>query len=165
MKFVAGKGKTNRFAVMVQYGGAGRHVAALDPIVVVRWLKLTFAAEIIYNLSICFPKLAILCLYKRVFSTRAYRYSIYAIGSIVIMTCVAGVILSLAICRPIAYNWDQSIPTGRCGDKLASYRYISIPNIVTDVCILVLPLYGVWHLHMKLIHKIGLTITFLIGCV
>lgn len=149
----------------VQHGGAGRHVAALDPTVIVRWQKLTFALNIIYTLSVCFPKLAILALYKRIFSTRAYRYITYAIGGIVILNCVAGPISSLIMCRPIAYNWDKSIPNGHCGDIVVSYRYYSVPNIFTDVCILVLPLYGVWHLHMNRIHKIGLTITFLLGCV
>jgi hypothetical protein len=152
-------------ALLVQYGGAGRHAAALAPRVIVRWLKITFGAEILYTLSLCCPKLAILCLYKRIFSTKPYRYSIYAIGTIVILTCIAGPILTLSICRPIAYTWDKSIPNGRCGDVINAYRYYSVPNIFTDVCILVLPLYGVWHLHMKLIHKIGLTITFLLGCV
>lgn len=149
---------------MLQYGGAGRHVVALDPKVVILWLKLDVAEEFIYNFSLLFPKLAILCLYARVFSTRPYRYATYSIGLFVILTCVSGQIVGIAICRPFAYIWDKSIPDGYCGDIPAAYRYISIPNLISDICILVLPLYGVWHLHTRTINKIGLTFTFLLGC-
>ena len=149
---------------MLQHGGAGRHAIALHPNVVIRWLKLDVAEEFIYNFSIMFPKLSILCLYKRVFSTRPYRYAIYTLGAVVIFTCVVGQIVGLTICRPFAYIWDKSIPNGQCGDIPAAYRYISIPNLLTDVGILILPLYGVWHLHTKVIHKLGLSLTFLTGC-
>lgn len=150
---------------MLQYGGAGRHVAALDPIVVVRWLKLDVAEEFIYNFSILFPKLAILFLYARVFSTKNYRYTIYSIGSIVILTCISGQTFNAVICQPFSYIWDKSAPNGYCWDLAAAYRYISIPNLLTDIFILILPLHGVWHLQTKVINKIGLTITFLLGCV
>ena len=151
--------------MMVQYGGAGRHVAALDLTVVITWLKLDVAAGFVYNVSIALPKLAILCLYGRVFTTKIYRYAIYLVGSIVTVTCIAGLIVAVAICQPFAYFWDKSIANGHCGDIAVAYRYISVPNLVTDVLILVLPLNGVWRLQTKVIHKIGLTLTFLTGCV
>lgn len=149
---------------MLQYGGAGRHGAALDPKVVVRWLKYDVAEEFIYNFSILFPKLSILFLYARLFSTKHYRYAIYSIGSVVTLTCISGQIFNAVICRPFSYIWDKSTPNGYCWDLAAAYRYISIPNLLTDICILILPLHGVWHLQMKVIHKIGLTVTFLLGC-
>lgn len=139
-------------------------MAALDPKVIAQWLKLDLAAQFTYVLSILFPKLAILCLFARVFSTKPYLYSIYFIGSVVVLTCITGLILCFTICRPFAYNWDRSVPNGYCVDVPAVYRYISIPNLLTDMCMLILPLHGVWHLHMKIIHKIGLMFTFLLGC-
>ncbi|KAL2041445.1 hypothetical protein N7G274_005827 [Stereocaulon virgatum] len=48
---------------------------------------------------------------------------------------------------------------------MACYRYISIPNLVTDVVILILPLHVVWHLHAGVAQKIGLTVTFMTGCI
>lgn len=150
---------------MVQYGGAGRHTAALEPKILVRWLKLDVAEEFIYNFSIFFPKLSILFLYARIFSTRNYRFAIWTIGSIVILTCLSGQIMGVAICRPFSYVWDKSDSNGHCGNLAAAYRYISVPNLLTDICILILPLHGVWHLQTKRIHKIGLTATFLLGCV
>lgn len=149
---------------MLRYGGAGRHEVALEPAVMIRCVKLDVAEEFIYNFSIALPKLAILCLYGRVFTTKPYRYAIYATGSIVVLTLIVGQICAIAICQPFSYMWDKSISNGHCGNISAVYRYISFPNLLTDVCILVLPLHGVWRLHAKVVHKIGLTVTFLTGC-
>ena len=149
---------------MLRYGGAGRHTVALNPSVVIRCVKLDNAAATLYNFSILFPKLTILNLYARIFSTRPYRYAIYSVGSIMILTCIAGQIVILTLCRPYAYSWDKSIPNGSCGDIPAAYRYISLPNLLTDFCILVLPLHGVWRLHLETINKIGLSCVFLLGC-
>ena len=139
-------------------------MAALDPILLARSRKLYLALSFIYNFSILFPKLAILCLYQRVFSTRYYRFAIYAIGGIVVLTCTAAQLCTLVICHPFAFMWNRSIPNGSCGDLKAAFRYVSVPNLVTDMFILALPLYGVWHLQTKVIHKIGLTFTFILGC-
>lgn len=103
-----------------------------------------------------------LCLYLRIFSTRPYRYSIYVIASMVVGNCMTGLILCLTICHPVTNGAKER---QRCLDTIiTTYRYYMVPIIFTDVCILVLPLHGVWHLHMKIVHKIGLTITFLLGC-
>ena len=85
-------------------------------------------------------------------------------GSIVILTCVAGQMFGLAICRPFSYLWGKSIPNGKCGDIPAPYRYISLSNLLTDIGILILPLRGIWRLQTKVVHNIGLSITFLMGC-
>jgi hypothetical protein len=43
------------------------------------------------------------------------------------------------------------------------FRYGSIPNLVTDVVVLILPLPLVWGLHVSSKEKIGLLVTFLLG--
>lgn len=149
---------------MVRYCGTGRHVVALEPAVVIRWLKLDVVEDFVYLVSITLPKLAILCLYGRIFTTRLYRCAIYTTGSLIILNFLAGAITSIVICRPLSYIWDQSISDGRCGNVIALYRYISIPNLFTDVCIIVLPLHGVWGLQVEVFQRIGVTVTFLTGC-
>lgn len=152
--------------VIVQYAGAGRHTVAVEPKIVVRLLKFEVAEEFIYNFSIAFPKLSILFLYARLFSTRYYRIAIWTIGSIVTLTCLEGQIFSAVICRRFFHVWGKSSdPNGYCWNLVDAYRYISVPNLLTDLCILILPLHGVWHLQLKRIHKIGLTFMFLLGCV
>jgi hypothetical protein len=43
------------------------------------------------------------------------------------------------------------------------FRYGSIPNIVTDVVMLILPMPLIWGLHVSTKVKIGLLVTFLLG--
>lgn len=124
------------------------------------WLKLIFAEEFLYLFSATIPKLAILCLYLRIFATRPYRYATYGIAGVMILNYIVDVIIALIMCKPIAFSWDKAIPGGRCGDIMAAYRWISVPNLVTDVAILILPLPMIWGLHAKLSQKIGLTLTF-----
>ena len=127
------------------------------------WLKLIVAEEFLYLLSATVPKLAILCLYLRIFTTKPYRYAAYAIAGVMILNYIVDVIIALTMCKPIAYSWDKTIPGGYCGDIMAAYRYISVPNLVTDVAMLVLPLPVIWRLNTKLSQKIGLTLTFMTG--
>lgn len=148
---------------MIKYGGLGRHRVALEPENVITFIKLDLAMKLIYLTLIALPRLAILYLYSRIFTIKHYRYAIYFIGSIVVLTSVAGGITLLAICQPIAYNWDRNIPGGHCGDIVAGYRYIGFPNLLADVLILALPIYGVWGLQTKLVHKVGIIVTFLAG--
>ena len=66
------------------------------------------------------------------------------------------------IFQPFSFKWDKSID-GHCSDLLAAYRYISIPNILTDLAILILPLSTLWHLNMSRTRKAGVFLTFLAG--
>lgn len=135
-----------------------------SPNTVITWLKLSKAAEILYFPAMVFPKLAILAMYMRIFNMqRAYRRAVYIIASLLTVWGVAGIMTSLLYCKPFAYHWDKTIPGGKCGDKMAAYRWISVPNIVADVVILVLPLPAIKKLQIDLANKIGLSLTFIVG--
>lgn len=110
-------------------------------------------------------RLVILALYMRIFSTNKYRYAAYAVGGLIILTWIASIILSSSICTPLAYQWDKSIPGGKCGSVRAYYTWISVPSILCDVIMLVLPLPALYKLRMGVAAKIGLIATFLIGSV
>lgn len=48
-------------------------------------------------------------------------------------------------------------------DMLAAFRWVSMPNILTDLGILVLPLPHLWDLNTSVGQKIGLTFVFVVG--
>ena len=153
---------------MVKIGGVGRHLpalAVLDPIRIVRWAKLLLAVEWIYLLAATLPKLCILAIYLRIFTVKLYRRICYVIAAVVIANFIAGGLTGTFACKPVAYNWDKTIAGGRCIDIDGFFRWISLPNIITDVVMLVLPLPVVWGLRATKNQKIGLTITFLTGSV
>jgi len=50
------------------------------------------------------------------------------------------------MCRPLAYHWDKSIPGGKCGNIMVGYKYFTIPNLLTDIIMLILPLPAIYKL-------------------
>ncbi|KAF1958161.1 hypothetical protein CC80DRAFT_469031 [Byssothecium circinans] len=150
----------------VQIAGAGRHIEAVeldDPMKVVRRSKIQKAAELIDFAAITGSKLAVLVLYLRIFSIQKYRIATWATGALVVITWLGALIGSLSICKPLAYQWDKTIPGGRCGNLIRGYQLIGIPNLLSDIIMMVLPLPAIWKLQMGIAAKIGLVVTFLFG--
>ena len=66
-------------------------------------------------------------------------------------------------CTPIQGFWDKSIQA-TCGvDNREFYLGVSIPNIITDLALLLLPTYSIWKLHVSTKQKIMLTLVFILG--
>ncbi|KAF2439273.1 hypothetical protein P171DRAFT_422933 [Karstenula rhodostoma CBS 690.94] len=129
---------------------------------VTRYLQLQTGVEIIYMASITFPKIALVTLYLRIFLGRITRALAWIIIGVLVMFFISGLILALALCRPYAFKWNKTI-NGTCGDILAGYRWISIPSIITDVFILIIPIPTIWKLQLNKLKKTGIFITFLVG--
>ena len=106
--------------------------------------------------------MAILTLYLKIFIGRVTRGLTWMMGVILAMFFFSGLILALALCRPYAFKWDKTIH-GTCGDIMAGYRWISIPSLITDFFILVIPIPTIWKLQMNKYKKFGLFVTFLTG--
>ena len=149
----------------MQYGGVGHHVVAIhDPQTIVYWYKsCIIATPVIYCAAVAFPKLAILAVYLRIFVDRFSRITCYVVATIVLLTAIVTVPAAIWHCIPIAYGWDKSISGGRCSDTQALLRYATLPNIVTDVAMLIQPIPVIWKLHMLRTTKVGLVFTFLLG--
>jgi hypothetical protein len=144
----------------------GKHLAAIqveNPNQLKIYLKLLKALEFVQQVSVAAPKLSILVLYSRIFTTRLQRHTINITAGAIIGTWASAAITAFFICRPFAYSWDKSIQNGRCGDLLDTYKGLCIPNIVTDLIMLILPMPALLKLRVKTSIKIGLIITFLTG--
>ncbi len=134
-----------------------------DPGIATIWGKYLVAISIIYFAGVNVPKMAILALYRRLFPNKSNRYVIYALMVILIGLTVSTVVTALVACVPFAANWDPTLPGARCIDKEAFFIWGSLPNIITDIVMLILPVRIVWNLNTSTRLKIGLTITFLFG--
>ena len=77
--------------------------------------------------------------------------------------CFSTLVIVIFQCKQIALAWDKSIEGGSCIDMVAFFRYSIIPDIITDVTMLILPLPIVWNLHASITQRVGLTVTFLTG--
>jgi hypothetical protein len=152
--------------VVVIYGGEGHHAAALPLEKTTNWLKIQLAYAFLYPPAVALPKLAVLCLYNRLFSVKGgYRVVVYIIAALLVLTWVASLIVSCLYCTPFSYFWTRIHPgtKGTCIDTHEVFIYITIPNLVTDIAMLILPQLVVWKLKMSQMQKIGLALTFLTG--
>jgi hypothetical protein len=83
--------------------------------------------------------------------------------SFAVIWFVADIIAAFLVCCPVAFNWDPTIPGGRCGNAAAAYIAMHTANIILDASIAVLPAPLLWKLQMKLSRKIGIIFMFSLG--
>ena len=153
---------------MVNDAGVGRHLTAVlieDPRRLVNWFKSIYALEWLFFTSVALPKISILCLYLRIFTTRGARITCYVMIGVIVANWIAFVFAATFQCTPVAYQWDKKIPGGRCFDISAFYKSSSVPNIATDLVVLILPIPTVLALKASMIRKLGLMFVFLTGSV
>ncbi|TVY57415.1 hypothetical protein LCER1_G003044 [Lachnellula cervina] len=153
------------FAHLILCWCLGKHWYAIEPHEWVIFLKLELALSMLNPPALTLPKLAILCLYLRVFTTKPYRWAAYFIGAILVVTWIVYFCVQMVMCVPFSYQWNKNIPNGKCLDQFAIFVWIGLPSIATDLMIIILPLPIIWRLQTSVNQKIGLTITFLTGSV
>ncbi|KAM3068726.1 hypothetical protein ACMFMG_010903 [Clarireedia jacksonii] len=153
---------------MPNAAGVGRHIQYVqkyEPQKLVPALKIKYAIAVLYISSFTFPKLSILHLYLDVFSaSRRTRLFTYILIGVVVATWISETLTSLLQCIPIAAVWNKSIH-GHCVERIKMFQYYSIPNIITDVAMMVLPIPTIWTLNMSKRIKIAVTLTFLLGSI
>ena len=152
---------------LITQGGVGKHIEYWeinDPLVIFSWAKVLFVVELTYLLAVALGKLTILAIYLRIFNSKPMLYTTYIIIGIVAASWFGSTIAGIFQSLPVGCQWDPTAGANcHSFDILAFFRYLSIPNIVTDVVMLVLPLPMVWRLKLPHTQKIGLTCVFLTG--
>ncbi|RDW57980.1 hypothetical protein BP6252_13391 [Coleophoma cylindrospora] len=155
------------FVKGVRKGGIGLHITkvliegGIEALVVV--LKNMVADQMLWAMSLMFTKLSILFFYMTIFSTPNFKICAYAIMGIVVIWGLAVICCGFFLCRPFAYNWDLTIPDGKCGDLVTSYIATGSVNMATDIMVLTLPMPMVWNLHAPRSDKMVLTAIFAFG--
>ncbi|KAJ5496921.1 hypothetical protein N7463_008908 [Penicillium fimorum] len=154
---------------VIQAGIGYDHVTAiagsygLEPIT--KLLKLIIPLQFLWVLSLSCTKVSILLLYLRIFPvTWVVRISWVTMGVIIAWT-IGTVLAGCLICRPFAFNWDQTIPGGSCGDQVTSFTVTGVINLVTDVVVLVTPMPLLYNLQMASYKKVTFIIIFGLGAV
>ncbi|KAI9686107.1 MAG: hypothetical protein M1820_010696 [Bogoriella megaspora] len=130
---------------------------------IANWGKNSFyAIPILYATAVAWPKLSILLLYLRIFTYKWPRICCWTIAAIIIITAIGNVFGIALQCFPVEKAWNPTLP-GHCNNIQAHLIYGSLPNIVTDVAMLLLPIPLVWKLQTSTHVKIGLLATFMVG--
>ena len=155
--------------VLVTNGHVGWHVehfilADPDPNFIFDWAKILFSVELIYILAVCLGKLTILAIYARIFTSKPMLYTTYALVGIILAAWFGSTIAGILQSLPVGCQWDPSAEENcHSFDILSYFRYLSLPSLLTDVVMLVLPLPMIWRLKLPRSQKVGLTGVFLTG--
>lgn len=151
--------------VKIFIGGAGQHAKDLPPETIRKMLKLIKVHELVYVISIPFPKLALISLYLRLFQAKYCKITLYMAAFVISATALFGVITVFTNCRPLHAFWDKSIPERCTLDPMTTMKYYSIPNIATDAVMLIVPMPALYKLNISMLAKFGAACTFLISTV
>lgn len=142
----------------------GRHASVLTLDQMENVLKQLYGFECVYVTAVTFVKISILCMYLRIFPSRSFKIGAYTIGSIVIAWCIAIILVCLFQCSPIYLAWQPWLSAeGSCINLRGSFIGNAVPNILTDVAILAMPIKQVWKLHATTAQKVSLVCTFGLG--
>ncbi|KAL8709463.1 MAG: hypothetical protein Q9220_005846 [cf. Caloplaca sp. 1 TL-2023] len=146
--------------------GSGRHLIAVGQRNVQKFLLLVYIFQIIYGFTMTIIKLSILLFYCRLFPResvpRYWRAAVYIIAVLCILFWISGVTACIFQCTPVDYAWLRT-GEGHCINTLLLFYITSTVTVVTDICILLLPLPIVWKLQMPKAKRYGVMAIFLLG--
>ncbi|PYI08357.1 hypothetical protein BO78DRAFT_395729 [Aspergillus sclerotiicarbonarius CBS 121057] len=153
--------------VGIHVGRIGYHldvVEATDPQALVPWAKCLYATPIIYSAACCFPRMVLLTLYLRIFNKhKPYRIACYSLMVFIVAFAIADMMAGAFECWPVSYMWDSTIPGGHCDNIPQFYRWGTLPNVIIDLMMLILPQPVIWKLQVHKHVRMGLVATFLTG--
>ncbi|KAH7073652.1 hypothetical protein BKA63DRAFT_38141 [Paraphoma chrysanthemicola] len=126
------------------------------------FLKNIFIANILYTLSITTIKLSILAFYWRLFGVTA-SIVIYIVTFMSLAWCIAILLCVIFSCIPVQAAWDVTIVGAKCIPLRSIYLGGSIPNVVLDLVLVIMPLPYVMRLHAPVAQRIVLAGIFALG--
>lgn len=112
-----------------------------------------------------FAKLVLLIQIHRIFTIAEKNFIFWATWILIIcnvMTYISATFVYLFGCSPREAIWNPRV-SGKCINWDRAQILTSAMNVVSDFCILVLPLQGIWGLHMPLKRKLGAGSVFGVG--
>lgn len=116
--------------------------------------KTQYSGSYLYTACIACVKLSILCQYNRILGPTArphFRWQVWTLMAVVGIWALSIFTLSITICIPLEKFWNPTKP-GSCLDLTAFYYGLQIPNIFTDLLILVCPIWEVYHQYPSHVH-------------
>ncbi|TEY37398.1 hypothetical protein BOTCAL_0521g00030 [Botryotinia calthae] len=125
-------------------------------------LKWFFAAQLLYKIASCFTKISICLFYLRIFPSKNFKIATFVTIGIVIVYSIAAVSATIWSCNPIEKSWNKALP-GSCIQIGNVWYSTSVMAIVTDLIIIVLPIYQIRRLQLPLSQKFGLVLMFSLG--
>ncbi|KAF2217428.1 hypothetical protein CERZMDRAFT_14769, partial [Cercospora zeae-maydis SCOH1-5] len=144
--------------------GLGRSTFSSSPTKIRETLLLIWLDQINYLLVMAFTKTSTLLLYIRIFHSatpeqKTFRRYCWALIGIVCLTSFFLVVFAIIMCEPVAYFWNRVTARpiesgGTCKDHRPYLYSNTIISIVTDCCVVALPVKLIWGLQMNIKKKV-----------
>jgi len=117
-----------------------------------------------YNLATIFIKASILFFYLRfAVANRPFRFAVYAALVVVVGYSLPSATIFLWQCRPMRKFWDLTLTGGECIEGYPPWLAAAILNSITDVIILLLPLWLLWPLRVPRKQKFAVGLVLMTG--
>lgn len=117
--------------------------------------KVQYFGTFLYTSTVTLTKVSILAMYWRVLPSANVRRNVYICGGIVLLWTVAVCITGAIACLPVYKIWTPGIE-GTCINWAAFYYGMQIPNILTDIYIVVIPIREIFGLGLTSVQKYSL---------
>ena len=119
-----------------------------------------------YIAALAFAKVSICCLYLRLLPNRAIHIAVYSIMGFVAAYSIAGFLLLIFPCNPVAAAWDPILaasPDTKCINHTANDFAQAGLNMFSDLFIVILPMHTFWNLQLPIKQKISVSSIFAAG--
>ncbi|KAH7394443.1 hypothetical protein BKA66DRAFT_411077 [Pyrenochaeta sp. MPI-SDFR-AT-0127] len=143
--------------LLVTRGGFGFHTMEIyqrfGPDTATYFFKGIMSFALLWNATVCFSKLSVLLMYTVLIPNPSMIKWASIVGALIVTWNVSDIIAGFLICRPLAKNWDFTIP-GTCGSQPAFYFAMGVVNLITDTVIIILPMPYLYRLRMAMRKKL-----------
>ncbi|OJJ01983.1 hypothetical protein ASPVEDRAFT_41512 [Aspergillus versicolor CBS 583.65] len=126
--------------------------------------QLLYIFEIFYVINLLLIKLSILFMYRRIFTdmSRFFRVGARICGGVVVLWAIAFIPAATFQCTPVSKAWDSD-KEGHCINLRVGFFCVALPNILTDIAILTLPVQVCWQLAGSMLYRLSISGIFLLG--
>ncbi|KAF2644976.1 hypothetical protein P280DRAFT_466225 [Massarina eburnea CBS 473.64] len=130
-----------------------------------QFLLYLYVANVVYAFCIGSMKLSIVAFYWKLFAVgRKSKMALFFMGGFIIVWALAMAFVGMFGCSPIRGAWRLgSIGTAKCLDTKKVYIGYAVPNVVTGVMLIAMPMPYVWRLHAPLAQRLFLAGMFALG--
>ncbi|KAF4626928.1 hypothetical protein G7Y89_g11229 [Cudoniella acicularis] len=116
----------------------------------------------LYGIGTLFIKASILFFYLRLPSKRLFKIITYLVMFVMCGYCLFGAFTWLFMCRPIEKYWNLEV-AGTCLNFKTAFLVGGSMNVVTDVVMLLLPIWVLRPLQLPLRQKLGVIVILMTG--
>lgn len=138
------------------------HTAHVCHLLIESTHQIGWSNAFVYTACVACIKLSILALYKRLFATKHMVVAVNVVTAMIVLWAVSIWVVGAVQCIPVRKFWNPSVE-GSCIDPTPFYYGMQIPNIITDLIVLAMPMKTVWSLPIPTTQRLLLSGVFIVG--